>query len=165
MPEITPILGLKKTLSNETVTRAAYNENLDIIDQKAAKSSDFAAHLAETAAKHIKETGSNANGRYIRFDDGTQICYGAPDVFLQADTSLLARNWTYPAAFIDTPQVIALPDATYTNISAADIKLVTPVQRVTLSATTALLHIWRSTGSFSAGADWVLSAVAIGRWK
>lgn len=37
MPEITPNLGLKKPLGNETVSRAAYNENLDLIDQNAAK--------------------------------------------------------------------------------------------------------------------------------
>ena len=33
------------------------------------------SHLAETAKKHITESGSNANGEYVRFDDGTQICY------------------------------------------------------------------------------------------
>lgn len=49
MPEITPNLGLKKPLGNETVSRAAYNENLDIMDQNAAKSSNLAAHLAENA--------------------------------------------------------------------------------------------------------------------
>jgi hypothetical protein len=48
MPDITPRLGLRKPLSNEAVTRAAYNENMDIIDQNTAKTSDLAAHLAET---------------------------------------------------------------------------------------------------------------------
>ena len=33
MPEVTPNLGLKKPLGNETVSRAAYNENLDLIDR------------------------------------------------------------------------------------------------------------------------------------
>jgi hypothetical protein len=37
MPEVTPNLGLKKPLGNETVSRAAYNENLDLIDQNVAK--------------------------------------------------------------------------------------------------------------------------------
>ncbi|CEP67897.1 Complement C1q protein [Moorella glycerini] len=35
MPELTPKLGIKKPLGNETVSRAAFNENWDIIDQKA----------------------------------------------------------------------------------------------------------------------------------
>ena len=37
MPDLTPNLGLKKPLGNETVSRAAYNENLDLIDQNVAK--------------------------------------------------------------------------------------------------------------------------------
>jgi len=37
MPEQTSKLGIKKPLGNETVSRAAYNENWDIIDQNAQK--------------------------------------------------------------------------------------------------------------------------------
>jgi hypothetical protein len=37
MPTFTPKLGLKKPLGNETVTRAAFNENWDTIDQMAAR--------------------------------------------------------------------------------------------------------------------------------
>ncbi len=48
MPDVTPRLGLNKPLGNEVVSRAAYNENVDLIDQNAAKASDFAAHLADT---------------------------------------------------------------------------------------------------------------------
>ena len=47
MPDITANLGLKKPLGNETVSRAAYNENLDILDENATKASDLAAHLAD----------------------------------------------------------------------------------------------------------------------
>lgn len=45
MPELTPKLGLKKPLGNETVSRAAYNENLDLIDQNAASQEEFDSHL------------------------------------------------------------------------------------------------------------------------
>ncbi len=48
MPTVTPNLGLKKPLGNETVSRAAYNENLDILDEAAASADDLAAHLADT---------------------------------------------------------------------------------------------------------------------
>lgn len=41
MPEYTPKLGLKKALGNETVSRAAHNENLDLIDQNAAAQADL----------------------------------------------------------------------------------------------------------------------------
>ncbi|HOV80187.1 MAG TPA: hypothetical protein PK728_08760 [Bacillota bacterium] len=49
MPELTPKLGIKKPLGNETVSRAAFNENWDIIDQNAASQADLAAHLADKA--------------------------------------------------------------------------------------------------------------------
>lgn len=58
----------------------------------------------------VIERGSNANGDYIRFADGTQICtlletksyttaaYGS----IHRDTTT-AGAWTFPAAFIDVP--------------------------------------------------------------
>ncbi len=96
MPEQTPKLGIKKPLGNETVSRAAFNENYDIIDQNAASQADLDAHLAESTQKHITESGSNANGEYIRFDDGTQICWGKIDV----DMSILTdQTVDYPANF------------------------------------------------------------------
>lgn len=59
MPDITPKLGLKKPVGTEAVTRAAYNENLDILDSNAADKNalaavqqNVAAHLADRA-QHI----------------------------------------------------------------------------------------------------------------
>ncbi|ADQ06522.1 hypothetical protein Calhy_0785 [Caldicellulosiruptor hydrothermalis 108] len=49
MPELTPRLGIKKPLGNETVTRASFNENWDIIDQNAAKQADLDAHITAPA--------------------------------------------------------------------------------------------------------------------
>ena len=37
MPTTTPNLGLKKPLGNEIVSRQAYNENLDLLDQNVAE--------------------------------------------------------------------------------------------------------------------------------
>ncbi|SHK93034.1 hypothetical protein [Desulforamulus aeronauticus] len=49
MPNLTPNLGLKKPLGNENVSRQAYNENLDLLDQNVAKKADLTALLAEEA--------------------------------------------------------------------------------------------------------------------
>ena len=54
MPTITPNLGLKKPLGNENVTRQAYNENLDLLDQNAAKKMDIDAHVADGATETQK---------------------------------------------------------------------------------------------------------------
>ena len=52
------------------------------------------------------ERGSNANGEYVRFADGTQICTtdtGPSVTCTTSDGSLFrsdATNWTFPAAFV-----------------------------------------------------------------
>ncbi len=60
MPDVTPKLGLKKPLGNETVSRTAYNENLDILDANVAKAEDLetvATDIIELAgAGHTTET-------------------------------------------------------------------------------------------------------------
>jgi microcystin-dependent protein len=46
MPDLTPTINLKKPLGNETVNRAAYAENLDLIDAAAlVAKNDLQAHL------------------------------------------------------------------------------------------------------------------------
>lgn len=69
----------------------------------------------------IIERGSNANGEYVRFADGTQICQGSVSV---ADVATALGNifgsptaplWTYPAAFAVAPSVYG-NDAASTNI-------------------------------------------------
>ena len=58
----------------------------------------------------IIDGGSNTNGTYIKFSDGTQICHAvsattAPNIaygnIWRSDTS----NWTFPASFASTPSV------------------------------------------------------------
>lgn len=69
--------------------------------------SDFESHKAESAGKHITESGSNENGYYVRFDDGTQICMHKvyfPSVAITSAYGSLYRQesnnfWIYPAPF------------------------------------------------------------------
>lgn len=60
----------------------------------------------------IVERGSNANGEYVRFADGTQICWGiATDALLTTATvgagfqSPGTSNFTYPISFAAAPRV------------------------------------------------------------
>ncbi|MGN1269342.1 MAG: hypothetical protein ACI4UU_00505 [Clostridia bacterium] len=61
----------------------------------------------------IVESGSNENGHYIKFVDGTMICYlniTATDqsINTQYGTSALyfgTRRWTFPQVFISAPVV------------------------------------------------------------
>lgn len=47
----------------------------------------------------VIERGSNANGEYVRFADGTQICTSVFDVTF-GQTYALIKEWTFPAAFV-----------------------------------------------------------------
>ncbi|WBI78874.1 pyocin knob domain-containing protein [Pseudomonas aeruginosa] len=46
----------------------------------------------------VIDRGSNANGEYVRFADGTQICWTNTLTFT-AGVSSVGANWSYPASF------------------------------------------------------------------
>lgn len=56
------------------------------------------------------ERGSNANGTYVKFSDGTQICWGAvtmPNTAPSAQTI-----WSYPSSFITSPACMFATNST-----------------------------------------------------
>ena len=100
----TPNLNLPQWVGTEKPERTDFNAAFDAIDD----------HVAESANKHIKESGSNANGRYIKFDDGTQICIinsvvlnKASNYYLQAIVSLPAQFNTadYSVSMLCTEEI------------------------------------------------------------
>lgn len=114
---------------------------------------EFTAHLAESASKHITESGSNENGSYIKFDDGTMICwkdylggFGAQEGALDSVT------WTYPAAFISDPTIsitaLGSPDIYYVNLGH------------TSTQATIKLHLLGGRGNYIYALP-----IAIGSWK
>lgn len=114
MPELTPNLGLKKPLGNETVVRATYNENLDILDQTVTKKGEGIAELISGSLVTRPEPG--LPGRYffaqdkgeIYLDTGTEWVLAAAS---QKDfKSHLAENVTDG----DTPHGIIYEKGTWT---------------------------------------------------
>ena len=75
----------------------------------------------------VFETGTNANGTYTRFADGTQICSRT----LTGSTGA-GSAWTFPAAFIAAPVVTGCAVATV--LSAAQIDAAPSATAVTVSA-------------------------------
>lgn len=120
---------------------------------------DFAAHLAETASKHIKESGSNPNGEYIRFDDGTQICWHTLTFTLNNQPGTTV-TWTFPAAFKDnTAHVLGTVD----NQSAADFGryIVAARTKGTSYTRVTVRHINESFET----SEFEVAVQAVGRWK
>lgn len=106
------------------------------------------------------ERGSNANGEYVRFTDGTQICTQVTtNAALTINIAHLggfrtaAQLWTFPAVFSAPPQLSAMP----LDTSAFGV-----INNTTLSATTASYSYTSITSQVAA--DRSVSLMAIGRW-
>ena len=108
--------------------------------------------------------GSNANGEYVRFADGTQICWlqetnvavSLGSTVVQGLTIYWAnRTWTFPAAFVSTPGVHILFDGDST-VERPGIEIAPP-------GTTSI--IYSVTSLKNPTSLRYVSAFAIGRWK
>lgn len=111
----------------------------------------------------IIERGSNANGEYIRFADGTQICFLNITVSDQAISDAYGsffigtRTWTFPASFIAEPSCSCSMFLWGTGASWGSIGTLSP------SATSATLRGFDIT-SRATGTSTRIAAQAIGRW-
>ena len=86
-------------LDNKVNTHLAdYNSHL----------ADYNSHLAESANRWIEESGSNENGSYIKFGDGTMECWHNMTSNSTLTTtagsmfSTESNTWVYPAQFVRT---------------------------------------------------------------
>lgn len=114
----------------------------------------------------VIESGSNANGEYVRFADGTLICFydGQSDTeFAAGATTNL--NWTYPSAFKSGtyPMVIGQMDCVGTSFAASgqvSAGLRDVDDRANPHTNAQIIY---SNNSSSTASYW-LRAYAIGRW-
>lgn len=103
----------------------------------------------------IVGSGSNANGRYVKFGDGTMICYTSTPSLTTSESFGIGYKspmwtWTFPIIFTATPKILALGN-NYTVASGGSI-----------GYSTGLVNVI----SFdSAGRVGGAQVFAIGRWK
>lgn len=105
----------------------------------------------------VIERGANANGEYVRFADGTQICTYTPGSFLNATESTgniyqstSPGSWVFPAQFVSAPVCTASPrsDIAWANCQAT-------------STTTASVRMFSPTSLVGALTQ---ELKAVGRW-
>lgn len=115
------------------------------------------------------ETGSNANGLYMRFADGGQLCRAriVPSYFSAAR---LVTSWTFPAAFFGLATysfVATFSNRDNTNTVAGlpelDIEECTIISQ-DRSATAIDIHVMSPTYTFVTGDTVWLDVIAFGRW-
>lgn len=97
----------------------------------------------------IIERGSNANGEFVKYADGTQIC-----TFTVATSASAAVTKTLPATFVDTAYI-----AVGSNMGSAGSSDVTV--KFSTTATTTVNVVMTNNGALLAS---TASCVAIGRW-
>jgi hypothetical protein len=62
--------------------------------------------IYNAAADDYPVRGTNANGHYVRYADGTQICWASVSLTLDTMTSGHAETVTWPAAFVTTSEPV-----------------------------------------------------------
>lgn len=107
----------------------------------------------------ILERGSNANGEYVKYADGTQICWMARTDNVAIDQSSTgvfystSSGWTYPVSFSSTPAVLG---------NGRRASGITWVVVGSPSASSVLYNHVAAQSQGSLGAS--IALVAIGRW-
>ena len=115
----------------------------------------------------VIERGSNANGDYVRFADGTQICTHAVPVSHNHATNL-SGFWAFPAAFSQIPGYSAAIDRTsfVQGVSSAGIGDIGTLDAGALGSTSVMVRVNSINGNtgFLSGDTAFVLATAIGRW-
>ncbi|WP_312141133.1 hypothetical protein [Stutzerimonas nitrititolerans] len=107
----------------------------------------------------IIERGSNANGEYVRFADGTQICTHAITTNVSIATPFMGAfrssgiAWTFPAAFAAPPRPAGNPGSVTSSFSVVIDSPVTTTCNFVFSAI-----------AEQAVANRTASLIAVGRW-
>lgn len=115
----------------------------------------------------IIERGSNANGEYVRFADGTQICW-ALITLTYTSGSRLDSQWTYPAVFSEAARSLTATLPYQTAFYTGSVAQRTPAN-ITSSTTTAgsaTVGLWAQTGTAFVSGDQIsnVSVIVSGRW-
>jgi hypothetical protein len=123
----------------------------------------------EEAINSVVESGSNTNGNWIKYDDGTMICWLKIVVTNQtidssykplgADFTIYigSRTWTFPVAFVSSP-VVTCSRFQWGSGGSWGVSLSDP------TTTTGQLRGYDSV-SRATGTNCYIEATAIGKWK
>lgn len=113
----------------------------------------------------IIEEDSNANGSYVKFADGTMICWRNNFSVNYANTARLTTSFTYAATFVDTGMVglVSFNDATSVEVLGLTNAGGALVHR-SLTTSTGEIRLYIDDVNFSSGKTVTVDFLAIGRW-
>lgn len=103
--------------------------------------------------------GSNANGEWVKFSDGTQICTQVRTqtaINIAAHSFITITSWTYPASFISVPSLSLSVQGIYSTQLICSGDVVSPSSISPLY----IKNVEPTTAPFTGQ----ISLMAIGRW-
>ncbi|MCV2890892.1 DUF2793 domain-containing protein [Ruegeria aquimaris] len=121
---------------------------------------------ADVPTGAIIERGVNANGDFVRFADGTQICTHAITLNY-VNSELLSATWIYPVSFLAgaTPRICGALNAS-TFSAAPGLSEVGGVAFGSIAVASTSVQLRRISGltNFASGNTAEIRVTAIGRW-
>lgn len=99
--------------------------------------------------------GANANGQYLRWENGVQLCWMRIGGFGELESKLNSVYWTYPAAFADIPIALATASSN-SNGTPITMTMYNPWK----TGTTVFAYIPGARPNYVS-----TECAAIGRWK
>ena len=113
--------------------------------------------------------GENANGRYVKFNDGTQICWKTSLTISYKDNqAYIEGTWYYPASFISPPMALTPLITDWGSITNYYDKI-SAFYAASFATTTSyvryILYKTSDAPGFSFGHNCKVAVMAIGRWK
>jgi hypothetical protein len=110
----------------------------------------------------IIERGSNANGEYVRYADGTQICLGVYRTLVYGSTTVLQVTEYHAASFINANYITVWNSDLSTEFLAASKR--SGIHDISSRSTAACVLRFVGGGSFVSGDVMGARALSIGRW-
>lgn len=125
-------------------------------------------HLSREVFELLEpEVGSNANGEYVRWGNGLQVCWGSVDIgpinikYVAGDGTIVYRSepakWYYPSLFSAHPSVSGIVMRKEGSALAAYISGDGVMETTRFS--------FYGTRSSSSSDDYIAYLLAVGRWK
>lgn len=149
------------------VTVETYGQFHDITTMSISEWAISAETFERPSGININSRGSNANGEWIRFEDGTQICWHYLDTAVgnSANGALWVSpvlTWTFPAAFSVVPEFIASIKSILTS-GTNPVSVSRPTSSGVSGTTASTIAVWYAGSSATVSTR--ISVMAIGRWK
>ena len=110
----------------------------------------------------IIERGSNANGEFVKYADGTMICFASLDMTF-VNTARYNRSFNFPATFIGNNLVVAAT-LDYDSVLTQGFQKVGAITARSLSVTGVNMQLFSINNTFTDVGLMKVYVNAIGRW-